>query len=978
MGALLALVMILSLLPAGAGAQDLPLPLPEEPGDIPAVGDPPPGTVVFPSDALTVPDAAQATGRRVALPLPDCEVQRSRCADVALLNTLDGFDVLPRVAVRLDRAPEGDLETTFGPEVLGIRPADGGDPIGLTLLVYDPATTTLTGEPVEQLSDATTYDVVYRGEATRFTTMSATAGLVQMRRQLDSGAAYDAAGIAADDRGLSFTQGDLRTVFAAQEVATITRYNETVRGGDLVAEQVINSAVAGAGTIAFGSFSSPSWLSPSRTIEAAPTAGDGPAVTGSEEIGVTLILPAGPAPEGGWPVAIFGPGITRSKYDLFLAADLNAAQGLATMSFDPVGHAFGAGSEVGVQTLTSPDEVRFSGFGRGIDTNDDGVITNQEGVQAPSAPHRDASVGLRDGLRQTAADLMALVRAVGQGVDVDGDGAVDLSTEEVSVYAQSLGGIYSTMVMGADPQVQVAVLNVPGGGILDIARVSPVFRSLVGDILRDRVPGLLNGGVDGFTEDLGLIGVDPAVEDPIEGALAIQEVFADASWIARSGSPEAFAPLIRTRPPADSQPKDVLYQFALGDQTVPNPASFRLARAFDADDRVALYRNDLTVTAMTNPHGFLLDPTLQGRNQAQQQVVDFLTSGGQTVTDPDGPLPTWEVPIVDRDILQPRNFADDLYAAPVGPPAREVERVEGPDRVATAVAVSQEILAEATTVVIARADDYADALAGGPLAVQLAGPLLLSEPAALSAATGEEIQRLGAETAVLLGGESALSAQVAADLEAAGVAVERVAGTNRFDTAALVAERLGYASEVLLVQGADADPARGWPDALSAAAIGSGLRQPILLTETDRLPAETAAVLTPAQHVTVIGGVAAVSAAVASQADALAGDVSRAAGADRYATTAAAADAAVLRGLAPTQVWLATGANFADGLVAGAAAGATGGILLLVDPGSLDASPGVARWLRDHGASVDSARVVGGEGTISAQVAQQVAAAIGG
>lgn len=193
-----------------------------------------------------------------------------------------------------------------------------------------------------------------------------------------------------------------------------------------------------------------------------------------------------------------------------------------------------------------------------------------------------------------------------------------------------------------------------------------------------------------------------------------------------------------------------------------------------------------------------------------------------------------------------------------------------------------------------------------------------------------------------------------------------------------MAERLGYASEVLLVQGNDADPARGWPDALSASAIGSALRQPILLTETTRLPSETAAVLSDEQDVTIIGGTAAVSEAVATQVAGSVATVGRVAGADRFATTAAAADAAILRGLASTEVWLATGANFADGLVAGAAAGATGGIILLVDPATLDGTADVARWLRDHGASVDTARVVGGTTSISTQVQQEVGAAIGG
>jgi putative cell wall-binding protein len=975
--AALALATALSLLAGPARAQ-LP-PVDGGPEELqPEAGAAPAGTVLFPTDALTVADPAQVTGRRVALPSPDCAVRVSDCADLALVNQLDGFDLLPRVTVQLDAAPQGDLREVFPADVLGIRPAAGGEPIGLDRLVYDPATRVLTGEPVDQLVESTAYDVVYRGAATRFTTMTASAGLVQMRRQLDSGAAYAAAGIPDAERGVSFTQGELRTVFPASEVVQITRYDERVPGGELTGGMVINTAPAAAGTIAFGHLRAPSWLRPDRTFDKGPTGGEGPPVTGAETIGVTVILPAGSAPEGGWPLAIFGPGITRSKYDLFLAADLNAARGLATMSFDPVGHAYGPGSEVGVQLASGPDEVRFSGFGRGVDLDDDGVITDQEGVQAPSAPHPRASVGLRDGLRQTAADLMAVVRAVQHDADVDGDGVRDLAAEGISLYAQSLGGIYSTMMVGADPTVEVAVLNVPGGSILDIASLSPVFRERVADQLRDRVPGLLNGGIDGFDEDLGQQGVDPPTTEPVAGALAVQDLAHRVNWLNRPGSPEAFAPLLHTAPLPDSRPKRVLYQFALGDQTVPNPTSARLARAFDDDSHVVVYRNDLTLTAGTNPHGFLLDPTVQGRNQAQQQVVDFLTSGGATITDPDGPLPTWEVPVADPAILLDRNFDPALYAAPTPAPAREVRRVAGADPAATAAAVSADAFPTAAAVVIARADDYADGLAGGPLAASLGGPLLLTDPTGLWGATAAEVERLEAETAVLLGGEAALSPQVAADLEALGLAVERVAGGNRFATAVAVADRLGYASEVLLVQGEDADPARGWPDALSAAGIAAGLRLPILLTATDRLPEETRAALGAAQDVTVVGGVAAVSDAVAAAVEPLVDDLRRVAGAERYQTSASAADDAVLRGLAPTQVWLATGTSFASGLAAGAAAGSQRGILLLVEPTDAARGPEVLRWLRQHGASVETARVVGDEVTISGATAQQVAAAISG
>src|SRR5207253_10749873 len=109
--------------------------------------------------------------------------------------------------------------------------------------------------------------------------------------------------------------------------------------------------------------------------------------------------------------------ITRSNYALCLASGEKLNRGIATIAIDPVGHAFGPRSEVGVDLAVPPTTVRFSGFGRGVDLNHDGTITDQEGVSTLGQPSRYASIALRDGLRQTAADNMALVRAIGRGVD---------------------------------------------------------------------------------------------------------------------------------------------------------------------------------------------------------------------------------------------------------------------------------------------------------------------------------------------------------------------------------------------------------------------------------------------------------------------------------------------------------------------------------------------------------------------------------
>jgi hypothetical protein len=551
-----------------------------------------------------------------------------------------------------------------------VQAVAGGEHIGLNRLVWSPARNTLYGHPTRQLDEGTAYrltvtDAICGAAATTtFTTMSASAGLVQMRSQLDDGSAYDAAGIAPADRGLDFVRPDgTRTVFQASNVLRIRRYDD-VGPGELKESLVPNAAISGAGQYAFGSFRSPSWLTPESDIPQTPTKTGAPKVQGSAEVGFTLIVPSGTKPAGGWPVAVFGPGITRSKYDLFLAADRNAERGLATIAIDPVGHAYGARSEASVDLALPPGTTRFSGFGRGRDRNGDGEITDQEGVRTPEQPSPLGSIGLRDGLRQTALDNMALIRAIARGVDVDGDGSEDLKRTGVVYYAQSLGGIYGTMLMGVDQTVRAGALNVPGGPIVDIARQSPAFRDVVAADLKNRAPNLLNGGRDGFTENTPLY-PDPPVTKPARGALAIQDAFASVNWLNRAGSPETFAPLLRRRPLGGA--KKVLFQFAYGDQTVPNPTSATLMRAGGLQDVTTFYRNDRTPTAGSNPHGFLLDPTLTGRNLGQAQVLDFLASGGDTISDPDSGAPVFEVPIADPASLETLNFSQSAAAGEPGP-----------------------------------------------------------------------------------------------------------------------------------------------------------------------------------------------------------------------------------------------------------------------------------------------------------------------
>jgi hypothetical protein len=272
-----------------------------------------------------------------------------------------------------------------------------------------------------------------------------------------------------------------------------------------------------------------------------------------------------------------------------------------------------------------------------------------------------------------------------------------------------------------------------------------------------------------------------------------------------------------------------------------------------------------------------------------------------------------------------------------------VTRLAGATRVDTAVSVSRATFTSASTIVVARDDLYPDALAAGPLAAKLHGPLLLSPPTGVTTALASEVKRLGAKTAYLIGDTTALSANVEAGLRAAGITtIDRIGGTTRYDTARLIADKVGGTS-VYIARGDD------FADAASVAGVAAYQQRPILLTTPASLAAATSAALTDL-HVTsatIVGGTSAVSPLVQATLTDGGVSVSRVSGATRYGTSAAVASLALAAGMngAP---WLADGANWPDALAAGPAAAAVKGNLLLVDPNTLSASPESHAWLIAH------------------------------
>ncbi|WP_413316337.1 cell wall-binding repeat-containing protein [Agrococcus sp. 1P02AA] len=204
---------------------------------------------------------------------------------------------------------------------------------------------------------------------------------------------------------------------------------------------------------------------------------------------------------------------------------------------------------------------------------------------------------------------------------------------------------------------------------------------------------------------------------------------------------------------------------------------------------------------------------------------------------------------------------------------------------------------------------------------------------------------------------------------ARALAVDRIAGSDRFETSVEVSRNLGdiTGGVVFLANGLT------FPDALSAAPVVAAEGGDLLLTLPDRLPfsvAERIWELAPAEIV-VVGSTASVSDAVLDQAAEAASAGSgtdlqqtRIGGVNRVETSLLLLDR--LRESGPvTAAWIVSGANFPDALVAASVAGRYGEAVILDHhaPGSA----GSRAWLELVGPHVRGLglQIAGGEPSVS-------------
>ena len=463
----------------------------------------------FPSDRFSVADPSQNTGLRVNLPKPDCDARPSDCEDFDVINTLDGFNLQPRLSIPFDGPIDAATVTSETVFLVSLgdaldQEARGGHRVGINQVVWDQLTNTLHVQSDEQLDQHTRYALVVTNGVhdVRGLPVAASEPFLRFRSEFNFGQTHDAdlkqyrktlLGALNSARAAGFEESDIvsasvfstqsatamlekirdqikaatpapadfnlgpsgsRTLFPLDQVTGMTWNQQRADNPARFTAVALNPSqlriIPGAvGQLAFGKYTSPDYMvHPGEYIPPIATRSGTPRVQGTNDVYFNLYLPASPRPAAGWPVVIVGHGSGSNKNNVGanIAATF-AAHGIATIAINQVGHGFGP---LGTLTVnqTGGRATTFTDGGRGLDQNNDGIIDSREGDEA-TAP-RTLQLN-RDGLIRTLADLMQLVRVIDVGIDVEGDGSRDLDSSRIYYFGASLGGIYATVLVAVEP-----------------------------------------------------------------------------------------------------------------------------------------------------------------------------------------------------------------------------------------------------------------------------------------------------------------------------------------------------------------------------------------------------------------------------------------------------------------------------------------------------------------------------------------------
>ena len=281
-------------------------------------------------------------------------------------------------------------------------------------------------------------------------------------------------------------------------------------------------------------------------------------------------------------------------------------------------------------------------------------------------------------------------------------------------------------------------------------------------------------------------------------------------------------------------------------------------------------------------------------------------------------------------------------------------RIDGRDRIETAINISKKNYDKAKSVIVVRHDLFPDSMTASVLAKLKDAPILLNPTAKLDSRVGDEIKRLGAQEVIIVGGQDSVSEKVREDLKVydADKNVERIAGADRYGTSEMVAKRVvgitGKKNTGVVASG------QVFPDALSVGTFASRDGYPILLVKKDSVPSQIQNAIKDLDinKTYIAGGTNTISKSTEAK---LPNVVERMAGSTRYETSVAIAKS---KFGASKEAYIASGEEFADALVISPISGKFNRPTLLVSRNKNSNSP-VKTYIRNAGFT--SITAIGGE-----------------
>lgn len=162
-----------------------------------------------------------------------------------------------------------------------------------------------------------------------------------------------------------------------------------------------------------------------------------------------------------------------------------------------------------------------------------------------------------------------------------------------------------------------------------------------------------------------------------------------------------------------------------------------------------------------------------------------------------------------------------------------VLRLGGADRYETSRMVASYAFPTADGAYVAAGTAFVDALSAGPVAAKNGRPLLLVPGGLLDPTTQSYLTGRSLDNVTIVGGTSVVSATWQSQATAAGLTVNRVGGSDRFETSSMIvgtAFANNSAPDVYLASGIS------WPDALVAGAAAGATSHPLLLTNSYCVP----------------------------------------------------------------------------------------------------------------------------------------------